>query len=272
MKLFLLLTFLNAANALKILAIVPFAGKSHFFAFEPLFKELAKRGHQMTVISEFPQKNPLPNYRDVPLKQSENIEVFDFGDYPSPFTAKYIAFNYMIRAARESCEKLNQKPVQDLLKSGEKFDLILIEFFETDCFLGFAHKLQIPFIGLSSCYEVNWSLNAIRNPVNPSYIPNRFGNFNVKMNFWERLENTFLHLYTNAIYYWFMEGNERAKKYFGQDLPPLHTIAQNTSLLLLNTFPALNGARPKVPGMIEVGGMNVGVSKRVAPEVRNFLF
>ncbi|GJQ65080.1 hypothetical protein Trydic_g7230 [Trypoxylus dichotomus] len=219
----------------------------------------------MTVVSEFPQKQPIPNYKDIALEQSPNAEIINLTEMPHPFIRKYGVLKYLAQAAWETCDKLNQKPIRDLLSTTKNFDLILIEYFNTDCFLGFVHKFKVPFIGLSSCYEMPWATNRIANPTNPSYIPNHFGFFDINMNFWERLENTVLYLYTNIIYYTVMDGDSAAKKYFGDDLPPLSVLAENTSLFLVNTFPALNGARPKVPSLIEVGGMNIGKPKRVAP-------
>ncbi|KAK9731817.1 UDP-glucoronosyl and UDP-glucosyl transferase [Popillia japonica] len=267
MRLLLLFAFLTSVNSLKILGIFPYAGKSHFVVFEVLLKELAKRGHQVTVVSEFPQKQPIQNYKDIALEKSPNMEIINIADMPPPFIRKYAILKYLVQAAWETCDKLNQKPIRELINSADKYDLLLIEYFNTDCFLGFAHKFKVPFIGLSSCYDMPWSGERVANPTNPAYIPNHFGNFNINMNFWERLENTVLHVYTNIIYSTLMQGDEIAKKHFGDDLPPLHVLARNTSLFLVNTLPALNGVRPKVPSFVEIGGMNIGKSKRVSPTV-----
>ncbi|KAI4462969.1 UDP-glucosyltransferase [Holotrichia oblita] len=267
MRLLLLFAFLTSVSSLKILGIFPYAGKSHFVVFEVLLRELAKRGHQVTVVSEFPQKRSLQNYKDIALEQSPNVEIINIPDMPPPFLRKYAILKYLAQAAWETCDKLNQKSMQDLIKTTEKYDLLLIEYFNTDCFLGFAHKFKVPFIGLSSCYDMPWVGERVANPTNPAYIPNHFANFDVHMNFWERLENTILYLYTNIIYSTLMQGDEIAKKYFGDDLPPLHVLARNTSLFLVNTLPALNGARPKVPSFVEVGGMNINKPKQVSPTV-----
>lgn len=49
----------------NILAFIPSPWKSHTIAFEPLFLELADRGHNLTVVTRFALKNPPPNYRQV---------------------------------------------------------------------------------------------------------------------------------------------------------------------------------------------------------------
>lgn len=55
----------NSATALNILGLFPHPAISHFHAFEPLMRGLAQAGHEVTVFSMFPQKQPLANYTDV---------------------------------------------------------------------------------------------------------------------------------------------------------------------------------------------------------------
>ena len=61
----------NAESA-KILAVFPFPGPSQYILVQPYLKALAARGHELTVINAFPQKQPVKNYRDVTV-----LEVFD---------------------------------------------------------------------------------------------------------------------------------------------------------------------------------------------------
>lgn len=44
----------------RILAVFPLAGPSHFAMFGKLMKGLAEKGHEVDVVSYFPQKTPLP--------------------------------------------------------------------------------------------------------------------------------------------------------------------------------------------------------------------
>lgn len=43
-----------AVDGANILAFVPMPLKSHFGGFRPMFEELARRGHNVTVVSSFP--------------------------------------------------------------------------------------------------------------------------------------------------------------------------------------------------------------------------
>lgn len=156
MKLLLLLLFTlhissPSAEGANILGFFGHQGKSHFDVFEALMKELAKRGHSVTVVSYFPQKSPLANYTDISLKGLVPILLnsipFDlFEDYKAfMFLSPYINFIQLRTFGLESCENiLASRQVKDLLKEPpNKFDLIVTEIFNTDCFLGVLDKFRV---------------------------------------------------------------------------------------------------------------------------------
>lgn len=61
---FSIISIINAAN---ILVFWPLPIPSHFHGFEPLFTELALRGHNVTVVSHFPKSTSVANYTDITL-------------------------------------------------------------------------------------------------------------------------------------------------------------------------------------------------------------
>lgn len=70
MKLIIILVILETlalAECKKILGIYGHPGKSHHTFGEVILTELAKRGHEVTMVSAFPLKKPIPNYRDIYL-------------------------------------------------------------------------------------------------------------------------------------------------------------------------------------------------------------
>jgi glucuronosyltransferase len=56
---------LYGVHGARILGLFPIPSKSHFTVSSALVKELANRGHQVTVLSPFPEKSPTPNYTDI---------------------------------------------------------------------------------------------------------------------------------------------------------------------------------------------------------------
>jgi glucuronosyltransferase len=49
----------------RILGLFPLPSFSHFAVPSALLKELANRGHQVTVYSPFPEKSPISNYTNI---------------------------------------------------------------------------------------------------------------------------------------------------------------------------------------------------------------
>lgn len=57
----------------KILSIFPFPGPSQYIFASGLLKELARRGHEVTSISVFPQQKPLKNFRDIEIPENKGL-------------------------------------------------------------------------------------------------------------------------------------------------------------------------------------------------------
>lgn len=64
----LLLLFLQNVNSANILGAFYFPSQSHHILGSTLLKELARRGHNVTMISPFPFKEKIANYTDIELK------------------------------------------------------------------------------------------------------------------------------------------------------------------------------------------------------------
>jgi len=223
-------------------------------------KGLAARGHQVFVVNHFPQAHTVPNYTDISLVGSmrnavgvKHLEHVGNGDVRPTF------YQLEIRAV-EMCEKILSFPrIQRLITTEEKFDLIIVEQFNTDCMLGFVHKFKVPFIAIATSVMLPWDNERFGNPDNPSYIPNFFLAHTDRMSFNERIANTVYQTGTNWAYHFLMNMPTQriARRYFGDSLPPLADIAKNTSLLLMNTHFSMNQPRPLVPQIVEVGGLHL---------------
>ena len=65
LQIFLVFTILSVCKSYRILGVFPFNAKSHNIVFEALMKGLAKRGHQVDVITQFPLKKDVKNYKEI---------------------------------------------------------------------------------------------------------------------------------------------------------------------------------------------------------------
>ncbi|XP_021917399.1 UDP-glucuronosyltransferase 3A1-like isoform X2 [Zootermopsis nevadensis] len=266
------LGLLHTAENSKILVVFSHLGRSHFDVFEPYLEQLAAKGHQLLVISHFPRKRPTPNYKDIDLKAitkvNQTVNILSYADIAK---MDQIVSAFVLSAwAAEVCENAFEHPdVQKLIKSDEKFDLLITETFNTDCFLAFAHRFQIPVIGFSSCVFMPWTPDRVGNPDNPAYIPTQFVASSDRMDFTERFSNTFWYLFHKLHYSFLMDprAHKIAKKHFGESLPALSTLARNTSLIFVNNHFSVNRPRPLVPGIVEVGGIHMKPAKTLSKRI-----
>lgn len=73
------ITFMKACSAYRILGLYPLPKQSHFNMFNQLFKALAKKGHQIDLISMSPFEESYPNYK----------QIFMLPDNPDPVFTHY---------------------------------------------------------------------------------------------------------------------------------------------------------------------------------------
>ena len=130
-SLFFIISNFKTSNSYKILGVFPFNGKSHSMMFEPVMKELAKRGHQVDVVSHFPLKEPLKYYNDISLKGTspdlQNNVTFELIQNFSDFN--WIK-DVLVMKENALCDILGHPVIQTLINQRAKngpYDLVISE-------------------------------------------------------------------------------------------------------------------------------------------------
>ncbi|KAK7868261.1 hypothetical protein R5R35_000659 [Gryllus longicercus] len=262
----------GGSNAGRILGLFYFPARSHFIIFEPLLQELAKRGHQVDVVSHFPLEKPLSNYTDISIK----------GSWPmlaNSFTVDHLMSRHLVNLLYYTwtenlamCQKAMEHPfLKELAASPERFhyDVVLVEIFGVDCAYGYAYKLGAPVIGMTSLVGLPYGQERVGNPDNPAYVPVANLPFTSHMTLWERTLNSLGKLYAvlGEKLFGRRSTDQMLREHLGADMPSLsELIERNTSLVMVNSHFSLNGARPAVPGYLEVGGMHVNPKRGKLPE------
>jgi glucuronosyltransferase len=251
----LLLVQVKCAN---ILGVFPAPGYSQYILAEVLMKEIANRGHQVTVISPNAPNNPSSNYKiinpnDV-TEDSDGINFFEL-DKANLFTnimATYVFGN----AITEST--LKNKAVQELLHSDEQFDLVIVEQFFNDAMKGFATHFNAPLVLFSSMGITEWNKHFMGNPVLPSINAVCYTSYTNQMKFFQRIRNlvgtVFDYFYRNLVYY------PLQKQYLEEYFPkPINfdQIINNASLMLLNSHVTTSENALLPYNMVEIGGFHV---------------
>ena len=267
----------------RILGLFPHPGKSHQMVFDPLMRALAERGHDVTVASFFPIKDPPAIYTSVslegvapPVIETWNIQDFDNSSWILKFLGLDRIITYIMEfppvldLAIGICSKLvDFAPLADALK--KNYDVVLLENFNSDCMLGLMHVygLKGPFITLSAMTMMEWSPDRIGVTDNPSYVPILSCGYTQKMTFLQRLENAVMNVVFKVWFQYGLQVKEQAviEKRFGRKIPHLQELAKNVSLNFLNVHHSLNGVNPLLPGVVEVGGMFLNHSRNSIPHV-----
>ncbi|XP_030745755.1 UDP-glucuronosyltransferase 1-9-like [Sitophilus oryzae] len=266
------LGLVETCESYNILVIFGHPGKSHYDVFKPLFQELGERGHHITIISHVATKGDIKNGKDVLLSNKALQHVLDIKDFPGNRLQKYAEAHLIAYFAKHTCEpSLQSQSFQNFLREDNQFDVILVEFFNSNCLYGLINKFRAPFIGLSSCSMMQWHAQWFGAPDNPSYIPSLYMAHAVPMTFLQRVENTLVYLAHKAWYKIFMEkpGTNLSKQYTGYEPADPY----NASLYLLNTHHTLHGVRPLPPSIVEVGGIHVSSRKinRLPAEIEEWI-
>jgi len=113
----------------------------------------------------------------------------------SPLTY-YDEFISLMEWGGDACDSLlspASQHIRDALFGASrerKFDVLITEFFNTDCALGIAYKLNVTsFIGMSSCALMPWHYDRVGAPDTPSYIASEFVGYSQSMQLMERFTN-----------------------------------------------------------------------------------
>ncbi|XP_015121941.1 uncharacterized protein LOC107044539 [Diachasma alloeum] len=264
----------ETVSALRVLAIYPFAGKSHSIGAEHLLKEMTRRGHSVDVVSHFPQKEPIPNYRDISLRGSlpifaNNVTYDMITEYSIMQPREFVEL-----AGISVCELLGLPVLQELMEKPKgTYDVIIVHLFAAHCYIGFGQKLNAPVVGVVTSRLQDWLFDPFANPLNPSYIPSFFSTFTQHMTFWERLQNTLITDSTRHQFrYWLEAESLQVEKYFGRRISSLYELYKDVSLVLVNEHFSSNDIKPATPDIIDVGGLHIyDNTQQLTPELQDWL-
>lgn len=126
-------------------------------------------------------------------------------------------------------------------------------------------------VGIVTNGLLDWLYYPVGIPHNPSYLPSVFSSYSQQMNFQERLVNTLQsHVIIEQMAYLMEQQTYYVNKFFGSNQATISELYKDLNLILVNSHHSLNGIKPTVPALIEVGGLHVKDSDQILPSVRLF--
>lgn len=163
---------------------------------------------------------------------------------------------------------LNHEVFQKFVYTNKvKYDVIVMEIFMNEAFLGLGPLLNAPVVGFGTFGASKWSNDMVGNPTPMSYVPHFQVKFADKMNFFQRVANVLMYLSESAFMslYYMSQQEKLYNDFFPDPKPSLDTLHKNVSLVLLNNHFSLHFPRPYVPNMIEVGGLQINRTPKKLP-------
>ncbi|KAH8244031.1 hypothetical protein KR032_012466 [Drosophila birchii] len=246
----------------RILATFPFPGQSQYRFMKTYLKTLAIRGHQVTVINAF-ANTPTANMRFIEIpKLIECHEEMRMDNSWDKIVPKLVAIT------------LEDDGVRELLKSGETFDLVLVEMEQVETLYGLAQHFNASlagFISFGTDYVVDEALGNL-SPI--SYNPLVTSPRTDRMTFTQRLANHYEYLAekVNRHFIHLPAMQKMYDKYFPEARRTMSEAINSISLVLLGDHFSLGHSRPYLPNMIEVGGMHISHQRMPLPEdIRQFI-
>ncbi|KAL3288277.1 hypothetical protein HHI36_002725 [Cryptolaemus montrouzieri] len=257
----LVLSLLNSeVNCAKILAWFFIPSISHQIVFQPIWKELSLRGHDVTVVTPDPLKDQtLTNLTEIDVKFTYEVwkEIDISNARREVMTVSAMEYFFQKMHERMIEMAMQSGEVQEILRKPQNtFDLILIEGLSPVMY-GLQYKFKAPLISISSLDNYNYLKYLLGNPINPALYSDFNTGLRGKLTLWEKIDNLQLilaHFFLNKFLI-YPEADRKARSYFGNDMPYIEDVIQNTSLVFTNVNPVFSDSRPLVPNIMEFSNL-----------------
>ena len=278
----LLLFALNSSMGGKYLVYIPFSSKSIKLSLMPMAKELSKRGHNVTIVSPYLEKKPIPGIIEITnVFPNENLftsvsetllKENASGSLDMPFTDVLDATVNANRAA------LSHPDLQKIISDeGEQIDVLItipVMGNEAGYFVSYKKNASLVFFSPVPFIFPNMA-SAVGNPVNPSYMPLPIFPYKQTMNLKERVINTITTavLTLGRTYYILPKVEQMINEVYPNDgHVKLDELALSAGLMINLGSPFMgDGLRPMLPNTIQAGLMSCGPGNPLQGDLKKWV-
>ncbi|KAL0810812.1 hypothetical protein ABMA28_010124 [Loxostege sticticalis] len=264
----------------RILAVFPIPSISHQVVFRPLTLELAKRGHEVIVITTdpiYPKGNGPGNFTEIDVHDisyetyrknllSEPVTSGDKNDQQTHLAKALKTLNKVFEM------QLSTPEVQNLIHDkSQKFDLLIVEA-PILAAVGFTHVFKVPVIQFSSFGAFSHNLGTMGMPMHPIIHPTSCQQRVYNLSTWEKLVEYYNFIRLERSWAESEEESDQIlKKVFGPDVPKLSDLRNKVDLLFLNVNPIWEMNRPSPPNVIYIGGLHQKPVKELPQDLKSYL-
>lgn len=262
------------AESARILCVYSMPFDSHQSVFQVITEELARRGHELVVITPIPRSQSLQNVTQIDISDI-SFEIWDnayakLKKNPSFSSDPVTFYREVAMEMIKALLAIDTIPpnVDALIRDKEQhFDVILVEACVIMNIL-FAARFNAPVILVSSFFGTEYNFISLGAAVHPILLPEfLFQNFDFN-SVWDR----FSALYEYSLFrflekYMEMVGNTLIRKHLGDEVPNIQKLKKNIQLMLLNVHHIWDNNRPVPPSVVYMGAVHLKKPKPI-PEVR----
>ncbi|XP_047519598.1 UDP-glucosyltransferase 2-like isoform X1 [Pieris napi] len=273
---FVVISAWNFTESARILGVFPTPSISHQVVFRPIMHALAKRGHDVVVITPdpaFPKGKAPPNLTEIDVHNESYIHIDKLLSVNRGRKNDFITqFTKILEGMPIIFESQLQVPeVQKVLKDEtDSFDLVFIESCVRAA-LAISHVIKAPVIQISSLGISAPQYALAGAPIQPFVYPSPLQQRIYNLSLLEKLkellsfQKIIRHIYaTDHLDY------NLAKKYFG-DIPQFEELFTNTKMLFINEHPLWADNRPVPPNILYIGGVHEVPEKPLPNPLKTYL-
>ncbi|KAB7505529.1 UDP-glucuronosyltransferase [Armadillidium nasatum] len=233
---------------------------------------LAKREHQVTMVSSFEPSKTIENIREV-VVQNFTLDHLMTNVFDESEQSKMM-FSMFTETPALCVKALGQPHIQAL--KNEKFDLVIVSAFLGSCFLSFVHHLKVPFIWATPSGLMGSFHNRIGSIDVPAISGCKLLEPGFPLTFKQRLTTTMVNELIGKLFQFYMEPKSRSlcveSGLCPVDTPPFSEFDKNASLLIINSVRTLEyPPRPGMPNAIYVGGAHIKPPKKLPKDLEDFV-
>ncbi|XP_046972442.1 UDP-glucosyltransferase 2-like [Vanessa cardui] len=276
-KIIFILLIITKCDSARILALFPFPSISHQVVFRPLTQELAKRGHEVIVLTTDPA---FPKG-----KSPENLYEMDFHDLSYNTWKEFYAIAtgnkgdfidqvecVLTKNAKVIEEQILSEEMQNIINNKNiTFDLLIIELLSRPA-LAYSHIYKVPVIQISSfggTTEIFDSMGVLSHAnLHPVSARQRILNLSI----WENMLELYLyHSIHQLVFDKENDENEMLKKVVDPNIPPVSELRKNVQMVLLNIDPVWDFNRPITKNFVYINGIHHKPRKELTTDLKSYL-
>ncbi|KAJ1520344.1 hypothetical protein ONE63_004542 [Megalurothrips usitatus] len=269
----------QGSSALNVLFVSTVSSPSHYIWVSALAGGLLQRGHHVTELVIRPPATPHPNRTSfVITKTYADEHGFDLEGSFDMTVLEEVPFLYDFCRTSSRIALESQAFAELTLHLREKkpdFDVFVIDYVLQEPLLGLNSMIgRKPVVVMTAFNLPEDVMGLMGSPYFPSLFP--YGGVGadggLPMTFQERAFNLYKWLAYKT--YFYLSYRPDVEKAIAETFPrsaPLDELLEDVAVSLVNTSPALHGAMPIVPGIVEVGGLQARPAQPLPKDILDWI-